>query len=266
MTQLHTVLTIAGTDPSGGAGVMADLKSFQARNVYGMAVITSLVAQNTCGVRAVENVSVDFIKQELDCVFEDIPPQAIKSGMLASLEIIDLVADYLQDHQDIPYVLDPVMVATRGHRLINEDAIEALRQKLLPLATVITPNLMEAEVIIDRPLTDEVSIIRAGRDIQSLYQVKNVIIKGGHLEGEAIDYLFLEDGSIKMLSSQRVDTKHTHGTGCTFAAVIAAELAKGKSVSQAFSTAKAFITKAIETAPELGKGNGPVNHTTYKGE
>ncbi|GDZ90368.1 bifunctional hydroxymethylpyrimidine kinase/phosphomethylpyrimidine kinase [Streptococcus dysgalactiae] len=265
MTQLETVLTIAGTDPSGGAGVMADLKSFQARNTYGMAVITTLVAQNTCGVKAVHHVPINFISQQLDCVFDDIPPQAIKTGMLAQTEIISLIASYVKDYNG-PYVLDPVMVATSGHRLIEEDAIESLKNELLPLATLVTPNLPEAEVLAGYPLSDEASIIQAGFDIQKRYQIKNIVLKGGHTSGLAKDYLFLENEGLVTLSAERVSTIHTHGTGCTFAAVITAELAKGKTVKEAVKTAKSFITCAIQTAPKLGKGHGPVNHTSYKGD
>ncbi|MBJ8350013.1 bifunctional hydroxymethylpyrimidine kinase/phosphomethylpyrimidine kinase [Streptococcus zalophi] len=264
MAKLDAVLTIAGTDPSGGAGIMADLKSFQARETYGMAVVTSVVAQNTQGVRAVQHITPDMVDQQLSCVFEDIEPQAIKTGMLAQVEIINIVASYLKDYSK-PYVLDPVMVATSGDRLIEEEAIEALKSKLLPLATLITPNLPEAEVLVGRSLSDEASIIQAGYEIQDKYHVKNVIIKGGHATGLAKDYLFLENEGLMTLSSERIDTVHTHGTGCTFAAVATAELGKGKTIVEAVKTAKAFITSAIKNAPELGKGHGPVNHLSYKG-
>lgn len=265
MTYLAPVLTIAGTDPSGGAGIMADLKTFQARRTYGMAVVTSVVAQNTCGVRGVQHIETAIIDQQLACVYDDIKPKAVKTGMLAERETISLVASYLKKYPQ-PYVLDPVMVATSGHRLIDSDAVEALKEDLLPLATIITPNLPEAEVLVGYDLSDEVSIIKAGYDIQKQYSVRNVLIKGGHLDGLAKDYLFLEKEGLITLSNQRINTIHTHGTGCTFAAVVAAELAKGQSILNAVSTAKSFITSAIETAPELGLGNGPVNHTSYQGD
>lgn len=265
MTYLAPVLTIAGTDPSGGAGIMADLKTFQARRTYGMAVVTSVVAQNTCGVRGVQHIETAIIDQQLACVYDDINPKAVKTGMLAERETISLVASYLKKYPQ-PYVLDPVMVATSGHRLIDSDAVEALKEDLLPLATIITPNLPEAEVLVGYDLSDEVSIIKAGYDIQKQYSVRNVLIKGGHLDGLAKDYLFLEKEGLITLSNQRINTIHTHGTGCTFAAVVAAELAKGQSILNAVSTAKSFITSAIETAPELGFGNGPVNHTSYQGD
>ncbi|HEM3711118.1 TPA: bifunctional hydroxymethylpyrimidine kinase/phosphomethylpyrimidine kinase [Streptococcus suis] len=265
MTSLHVALSIAGTDPTGGAGVMADLKSFQARSVYGMAVVTSVVAQNTKGVQLIRHLDQEILEEQLKSVFQDIVPDAIKTGMLAQVETIELVASYLAE-QKCPYVLDPVMVATSGDRLIEENAIQALKTKLLPLATIITPNLPEAEVLVGRTLKSENDIMNAGRWIRKELGVKNVVIKGGHLANVASDYLFLEDGEVRIISAARIATNHTHGTGCTYAAVITAELAKGRTVAQAVETAKRFITEAIQTAPELGHGNGPVNHTTYKGE
>ena len=265
MTSLHVALSIAGTDPTGGAGIMADLKSFQARSVYGMAVVTSVVAQNTKGVQLIRHLDQEILEEQLKSVFQDIVPDAIKTGMLAQVETIELVASYLAE-QKCPYVLDPVMVATSGDRLIEEDAIQALKTKILPLATIITPNLPEAEVLVGRTLKSENDIMNAGRWIRKELEVKNVVIKGGHLAKVASDYLFLEDGEVRIISAARIATNHTHGTGCTYAAVITAELAKGRTVAQAVETAKRFITEAIQTVPELGHGNGPVNHTTYRGE
>ncbi|HFU4232759.1 TPA: bifunctional hydroxymethylpyrimidine kinase/phosphomethylpyrimidine kinase [Streptococcus suis] len=265
MTSLHVALSIAGTDPTGGAGIMADLKSFQARSVYGMAVVTSVVAQNTKGVQLIRHLDQEILEEQLKSVSQDIVPDAIKTGMLAQVETIELVASYLAE-QKCPYVLDPVMVATSGDRLIEENAIQALKTKLLPLATIITPNLPEAEVLVGRTLKSENDIMNAGRWIRKELGVKNVVIKGGHLANVASDYLFLEDGEVRIISAARIATNHTHGTGCTYAAVITAELAKGRTVAQAVETAKRFITEAIQTAPELGHGNGPVNHTTYRGE
>lgn len=204
MTYLAPVLTIAGTDPSGGAGIMADLKTFQARRTYGMAVVTSVVAQNTCGVRGVQHIETAIIDQQLACVYDDIKPKAVKTGMLAERETISLVASYLKKYPQ-PYVLDPVMVATSGHRLIDSDAVEALKEDLLPLATIITPNLPEAEILVGYDLSDEVSIIKAGYDIQKQYSVRNVLIKGGHLDGLAKDYLFLEKEGLITLSNQRIN-------------------------------------------------------------
>ena len=259
MTSLPVALTIAGTDPSGGAGIMADLKSFQARDVYGMAVITSLVAQNTRGVQLIEHVSSEMLKAQLESVFSDILPQAVKTGMLATTEIIQ---PYLK-RLDCPYVLDPVMVATSGDALIDTSARDYLKTNLLPLATIITPNLPEAEEIVGFSIKNQEDMQKAGRLILKEFGPQSVVIKGGHLEGGAKDFLFTKDEEF-VWESPRIQTCHTHGTGCTFAAVITAELAKGKSLYQAVDKAKAFITRAIQDAPELGHGSGPVNHTTYK--
>lgn len=265
MSKLQVALTIAGTDPSGGAGIMADLKSFQARGVYGMAVVTSVVAQNTQGVQAICNLDQMILDEQPKSVFSDIKPDAIKTGMLAEVETIECVSQYLNTMSCL-YVLDPVMVATSGDCLISQEAVEALKEKLLPLATIITPNLPEAEVLFGQELKDEDAIFKAGKSIQAKYGVKNVVIKGGHLQNEAKYFLFLENGQVQTFTSECIATKHTHGTGCTYAAVITAELAKGRSVQEAVGTAKHFITEAIRTAPELGHGNGPVNHVTYKGD
>ena len=262
MTSLPVALTIAGTDPSGGAGIMADLKSFQARDVYGMAVITSLVAQNTRGVQLIEHVSSEMLKAQLESVFSDILPQAVKTGMLATTEIMEIIQPYLK-RLDCPYVLDPVMVATSGDTLIDTSARQYLKTNLLPLATIITPNLPEAEEIVGFSIKDQEDMQKAGRLILKEFGPQSVVIKGGHLEGGAKDFLFTKDEEF-VWESPRIQTCHTHGTGCTFAAVITAELAKGKTLYQAVDKAKAFITRAIQDAPGLGHGSGPVNHTTYK--
>lgn len=265
MSKLNVALTIAGTDPTGGAGVMADLKTFQAREVYGMSVITSVVAQNTMGVKRFVNLKNDFLRDQLDCVFDDIQPNAIKTGMLASKEILQLVKEYISK-TEVPYVLDPVMVATSGDKLIDDNCIDFYKKELLPLATIITPNLPEAEVLVGFKIEKEEDIIKAANYILKDLKVKNVVIKGGHLEGKAVDYLFLNNGEMKKYSSKRFETRHTHGTGCTFAAVITAELSKGNSIEKSVEIAKKFIIEAIKNAPELGKGNGPVNHIAYRGE
>ena len=216
MSKLNVALTIAGTDPSGGAGIMADLKSFQARGVYGMAVVTSVVAQNTKGVQAICNLDQTILDEQLKSVFSDITPDAIKTGMLAEVETIERVSQYLNTIS-CPYVLDPVMVATSGDRLISQEAVEALKEKLLPLATIITPNLPEAEVLFGQELKDEAAILKAGKAIQEKYGVKNVVIKGGHLETEAKDFLFLEDGQVMTFSAERIPTKHRSRSGNSFA-------------------------------------------------
>ena len=265
MTSLPVALTIAGTDPSGGAGIMADLKSFQARDVYGMAVITSVVAQNTRGVQLIENVSSEMLKAQLESVFSDILPQAIKTGMLATAEMMEIIQPYLKKGY-CPYVLDPVMVATSGDPLIDKAARDYMRDNLFSLATIITPNLPEAEAIVGFSIQNQGDIEKAGRRILKEYGPQSVLIKGGHfIEGVgARDFLFTKNEKF-MWEEDRIQTRHTHGTGCTFAAVITSELAKGRSLYQAVDIAKAFITKAIKDAPQLGHGSGPVNHMAYKG-
>lgn len=261
---LPTALTIAGTDPTGGAGVLADIKAFSSREVYGMAVVTSLTAQNTLGVQDVYNVPLDFIDKELKSVFEDEVPKAMKTGMIAEADMMTLIAKYIKEYK-IPYVMDPVMIATSGDRLMTEASMDTLISTLIPLADIVTPNLHEAEAIVGRRMDSTEDVERALKVIVDDMGAKSVIIKGGHLEGDATDYMY--DGErMTKLSAPRIDTNQTHGTGCTFSAVLTAELAKGKTKEAAFKTAKAYITDAIKHAPGIGQGNGPVNHFSYKGE
>ena len=264
MSKLNIALTIAGTDPTGGAGIMADLKSFQAREVYGMAVVTSVVAQNTLGVQMIRNLDLDILEAQLKSVFDDITPNSIKTGMIANADMMKLIKKYLP--KDVPYVVDPVMVATSGDKLIDDIARKHLKEEILPLATIITPNVPEAEEIVDFKIVTEDDVNRAGKFIIDEVGSKSVVIKGGHLTGEAKDYLFLNDGTKKVWTSERFKTNHTHGTGCTFSAVITAELAKGKSIVEAVDIGKKFITAAIKYTPEIGHGNGPVNHIAFKGD
>ncbi|WLR51203.1 bifunctional hydroxymethylpyrimidine kinase/phosphomethylpyrimidine kinase [Bacillus tianshenii] len=261
MSNVSCALTIAGTDPSGGAGIQADLKTFQELGVYGMSVITSVVAQNTMGVKDVIHMPVSFIEKQLDAVLEDIRPHAIKSGMIASVDMIELVAKKVAD-AGIPYVIDPVMIAKSGDALIGEQASDALREKLIPLASLITPNLPEAEVITGMKISTIAEMEEAAKIIVHEYGARAVVMKGGHLEGEAIDLLY--DGEdFSSFTSRRFQTKHTHGTGCTFSAAITAELAKGAVMKDAVATGKTFITAAIEHTLGIGKGNGPTNHWAY---
>ena len=264
MSRLNIALTIAGTDPTGGAGIMADLKSFQAREVYGMAVVTSVVAQNTLGVQMIRNLDLDILEAQLKSVFDDITPDSIKTGMIANADMMKLIKKYLP--KDVPYVVDPVMVATSGDKLIDDVARKHLKEEILPLATIITPNVPEAEEIVDFKIVTEDDVNRAGKFIIDEVGCTSVVIKGGHLTGEAKDYLFLNDGTKKVWTSERFKTNHTHGTGCTFSAVITAELAKGKSIVEAVDIGKKFITAAIKYTPEIGHGNGPVNHIVFKGD
>ncbi|UOQ84228.1 bifunctional hydroxymethylpyrimidine kinase/phosphomethylpyrimidine kinase [Gracilibacillus salinarum] len=262
MHKIASALTIAGTDPTGGAGIQADLKVFQEREVYGMSVITSVVAQNTEGVQDVQHLTVDFIEKQLDAVLTDIPPQAIKTGMIATVEMMELIAKKLKN-STIPYVIDPVMVAKSGHSLMDKTSREVIRQTLIPLATVVTPNVPEAEILVGFDIQTNDDAEKAAKLIVDELGAQAAIVKGGHLTGEAIDVLY-DGNELYYFQSERFNTKHTHGTGCTFSAAITAELAKGKSVKDAVELGKAYITKAIEYPLELGKGNGPTNHWGYR--
>lgn len=261
---LPIALTVAGTDPTGGAGVLADIKSFHSRGVYGMSAVTSLTAQNTLGVQDIFNVPADFLDAQLDSIFSDAVPHAMKSGMIATGEMMTVIKRYAEKHQ-IPFVIDPVMISTSGDDLVDEGAVDYLRAELLPAALTVTPNIPEAEKLTGLTIEDEAGIRSAAKIFIEDIGVKSVIIKGGHMKGDAVDYLF-EKGEETKLSSVRIDTNHTHGTGCTFSAVITAELAKGKSLDAAFRTGKKYITEAIRETPGIGRGNGPVNHFAYKGE
>lgn len=263
MTSIKTALTIAGTDPTGGAGIQADLKVFQEREVYGMSVLTSAVAQNTLGVQDIHNLPQAFIDQQLKSVFSDIKPEAIKTGMIATIEMMELIANYIERDREIPYCLDPVMVATSGDVLMEVASQTTIKNRLLPLATVVTPNLPETEILVKREVTTIQAMEEAAIEIVHDLGAQTVVVTGGHLEGGAID-VFYDGNQIHHLKSERFDTIHTHGTGCTFSAVITAELAKGKTILEAVQLAKAYITDAIRYSLKLGKGNGPTNHWGYR--
>ena len=258
MRRLRTALTIAGSDSGGGAGIQADLKTFTAFGVYGMTVITSVTAQNTQGVLEIHDLPAAFVSRQLEAVLSDLPVDAAKTGMLSNAGIIRAVATRFRDQRIKNLVVDPVMVAKSGHRLLREDALKALREELLPLAAVLTPNLPEAEVITGVKISGLEDMHRAAEQIHRLSPA-SVLIKGGHLEGRAVDVLF--DGSdFTELPADRVSTRHTHGTGCTLSAAITAALAAGQTIPQAVALAKDFITRAIREAPGLGHGHGPLNH------
>ena len=263
MTRIKTALTIAGTDPTGGAGIQADLKAFQEREVYGMSVLTSAVAQNTLGVQDIHNLPQAFIDQQLKSVFSDIKPDAIKTGMIATIEMMELIADYFERYREIPYCLDPVMVATSGDVLMEEASQTTIKYRLLPLATVVTPNLSETEILVERKVTTIQAMEEAAIEIVHDLGAQSVVVTGGHLEGGATD-VFYDGNQIHHLTSERFDTIHTHGTGCTFSAVITAELAKGRTILEAVQLAKAYITNGIRYSLKLGKGNGPTNHWGYR--
>ncbi|QQK74858.1 bifunctional hydroxymethylpyrimidine kinase/phosphomethylpyrimidine kinase [Salicibibacter cibarius] len=263
MTEIAKALTVAGTDPSGGAGIHADLKTFQEIGVYGMSVITSVVSQNTLGVKSFVDLELDFVESQFDAVFEDISPDAVKSGMLSNPEVMTLTAKKIREANVANYVLDPVMIASSGHALISESARETIAKELLPLATVVTPNLPEAEALTNRTIKTVDDMKEAGRILVEEYGTSAALIKGGHYEGEADDYLY--DGqTFEKFSAKRFDTKHTHGSGCTYAAVITAGLANGKSLYEAVKIGKAYITAAISNPLNIGKGQGPTNHWGHR--
>ena len=264
MAEFPIGLTVAGTDPTGGAGILADLKAMHSRDVYGMAAVTSLTAQNTLGVQDVYNVPADFIDKELNSIFSDEVPHAMKTGMVAEADMMTVIADYIRKY-NIPYVMDPVMIATSGDRLMTDASMSTLIDTLIPLSAIVTPNLYEAEAITNMTIRTEDDIHLALKIFVDDMGAESVIIKGGHLSGDATDYLY--DGkNISTLTAARIDTDQTHGTGCTFSAVLTAELAKGRTVEEAFKTSKAYITSAIQNSPGIGQGSGPVNHFSYRGE
>lgn len=253
---LPIAMTIAGSDPSGGAGIQADLKTFHQREVYGTSVVTLLTAQNTQRVSKVDVMSREIVAGQLEAVLEDMPPAAAKTGALGSREIVELVAESAREFR-FPLVVDPVMISKHGHALMTEEARVAFAA-LVARAFLITPNLPEAAELAAMAVDDLDSMKRAAVRIARL-GARGVLVKGGHLEDDAVDVLYWE-GEFRLFRSTRIRTPHTHGTGCTFSACIAAELAKGRDLPEAVETAKKFITNAIATNPGLGRGCGPVNH------
>lgn len=255
-------LTIAGSDSSGGAGIQADLKTFAALGVYGASAITALTAQNTTGVTGIHDVPADFVTAQIDAVFTDLDVSAVKIGMVSRREVIDAVAASLDRWSPKHVVVDPVMVATSGDRLLSSDAIDAVRKQLFPRATIITPNLPEAAALLDESVAlSEADIERQGRALLAV-GCAAVLIKGGHGEGpESVDYLVSKD-SVVRLAAPRIATKNTHGTGCSLSSAVAAELAKGETLEAAVRYAKAYISAAIAKADRLsvGHGHGPIHH------
>ena len=249
-------LTIAGSDPSGGAGLQADLKTFHQHGVYGMSVVTLLTVQNTQSVSRVEILDASFVCQQIECVVGDIPPQAAKTGALGNAAVIDAIANRAMDF-DFPLVVDPVMISKHGNPLLENTAVDSLKFELLPRAFLVTPNLPEAAALVDMEITDISSMEIAAERIAE-FGPKHVLIKGGHLDGDAVDLLW-SSGKVTRLTSERIATKHTHGTGCVFSSAITARLAKGDDVEKAVRGAKQFVREAIRTNPELGKGLGPLN-------
>lgn len=254
---IPVALTIAGSDPSGGAGIQADLKTFHQFGVYGEAAITLLTVQNTKTVSRVEILSAELVRQQIEAIVSDIPPGAAKTGALGNPEIVEAIADLARGFR-FPLVVDPVMISKHGARLISAEAGDALKRKLLPRAFLVTPNIPEAESLTGLILRNELDMVEAGKRLLDL-GCQAVLIKGGHAEGEPIDVLSTPEGTASF-PGRRVFTKRTHGTGCTYSAAITACLAKGFLRNEAIARAKLFLQGAIETAPEIGHGHGPVNH------
>lgn len=256
--RMKKVLTIAGSDCSGGAGIQADLKTMTAHKVYGMSVITALTAQNTTGVYGIFETDPAFVAQQMDCVFTDIVPDAVKIGMVSSAEIIRVIAQKLTQYHAKNIVLDPVMVATSGGKLIADHAAEAMIRDLIPAADLITPNLPEAECLCGFSIGNKNGMAEAAREL-SRFCKKGILIKGGHLSDTADDLLYV-NGTFHWFSRERIDTENTHGTGCTLSSAIACNLAMGFSMEESVKNAKDYITGALKAGLNLGKGNGPMNH------
>ena len=255
---MKKVLTIAGSDCSGGAGVQADLKTFSAHGVFGMSVIVSVVAENTSRVIAIQNITPDMIEKQIDAVFEDIEVDAVKIGMLSSPECMNAVAAKLQEYKPKNIVVDPVMYAKNGCPLMEPTAVDTLIKRIIPLADVLTPNIPEAEKIAGMQISTVDDMEVAAQRIHTM-GCKAVVVKGGHAVGNALDVLY--DGSrIYHFETARIDTKNTHGTGCTFSSAVASRLAKGASIEKAVELAKAYVTTAIEHSLAIGKGCGPTHH------
>lgn len=259
LTLIKKVLTIAGSDSSGGAGIQADIKTITAHKMYAMSAITALTAQNTTGVSGISEVSPDFVGQQLDSIFCDIFPDSVKIGMVSSGEIIRIIAAKLKEYNAKNIVVDPVMVATSGSSLMKNDALAALCNDLFPLASVITPNIPEAEVLSGMKIKNQQDMIKAAEIISNSLSGAT-LLKGGHLVSDATDLLY-KDGKGIWFSSKRIDNPNTHGTGCTLSSAIACGLANGLSIEDSIKAAKEYLTGAIGAMLNLGKGSGPLDHT-----
>ncbi|MBQ9867336.1 MAG: bifunctional hydroxymethylpyrimidine kinase/phosphomethylpyrimidine kinase [Lachnospiraceae bacterium] len=255
---MKTALTIAGSDSSGGAGIQADLKTMIMNGVYGMSAVTALTAQNTTGVRAIQEVDPDFLRQQIDAVFEDIYPDAVKTGMVSSAELIRVIADRLRFYNAKNVVVDPVMVATSGSALLKNDAVKVLMGELLPLARVVTPNIPEAQVLSGMKIVSKEDMISVAKKIADDHNCA-VLLKGGHSINDANDLLYA-DGELHWFEGRRIDNPNTHGTGCTLSSAIASNLAKGYTLTQSVKRAKEYISGALEAMLDLGSGSGPLHH------
>ena len=257
-TKMKTVLTIAGSDSSGGAGIQADIKTMTMNGVYAMSAITALTAQNTTGVWSIQETTPEFLKLQIEAVFRDIFPDAVKIGMVSSTKLITVIADTLKFFDAKNIVLDPVMVSTSGSRLMNPDAVSTLTNKLFPLATVVTPNFPEAEILSGITINEDTDAKRIAKYISDKYGCA-VLLKGGHSTNDANDLLY-SDAEFHWFNGRRIDNPNTHGTGCTLSSAIAANLAKGFSVFESVKRAKEYISDALSAGLDLGKGSGPLMH------
>jgi hydroxymethylpyrimidine/phosphomethylpyrimidine kinase len=253
-------LSIAGSDSGGGAGIQADLKTFARFGVFGTSVITAVTAQNTIGVRAWERVSPNLVRAQIDAVAEDLRPAALKSGMLGDAEVVRAVAERVRAHRLAPYVLDPVMVATSGDLLLEQDAVAAIISELFPLAALVTPNLDEASLLMGEPIRDADAMERAARTLVERHGAQAALVKGGHLEGASLVDVLYDGSTTRRFTRQRIDTRSTHGTGCTLSSAIVALLATDPSLVESVEGALDFVHRAILSAPGLGGGHGPLNH------
>lgn len=260
---MKTALTIAGSDCSGGAGIQADLKTMTMNGVYAMSAITALTAQNTTGVSGIMDVTPKFLGEQIDMIFTDIRPDAVKIGMVSSESLIEVIAERLSFYEAENIVVDPVMVATSGARLLEEGAVSALTSKLIPLASLVTPNIPEAEILAGIAITSKEDMIEATKIISEANGTA-VLLKGGHSINDANDLLYA-DGEIQWFEGKRIDNPNTHGTGCTLSSAIAAGLAKGMSLSDSVMAAKEYISGALADMLDLGKGSGPMNHAYLLG-
>lgn len=256
---MKTALTIAGSDSSGGAGIQADIKTMSANGVFAMSAITALTAQNTTGVTGIMDVTPEFLEQQLDAVFTDIYPDAVKIGMVSQKELIETIVKKLKQYDAKNIVVDPVMVATSGAKLISDEAIETFKEKLIPIADLITPNIPEAEVLGEIEIKTAEDMEKAAKDIGQRFNCA-VLLKGGHNLNDANDLLYA-DGKSYWFKGRRIDNPNTHGTGCTLSSAIASNLAKGMTMDKAVETAKKYILLALEAMLDLGKGSGPMNHS-----
>ena len=256
--KMKTALTIAGSDCSGGAGIQADIKTMTMNGVYAMSAITALTAQNTTGVRAIQESTPDFLKQQLDAIFEDIFPDSVKIGMVSSSELISVIADRLKYHKAKNIVVDPVMVATSGSALMKTDAVATLTKELLPIATLVTPNISEAEVLSELDIETKEDMEKAAKVIGDAHNCA-VLLKGGHNINDANDLLY-ENGEYQWFEGKRIDNPNTHGTGCTLSSAIASNLAKGFTLAESVQRAKEYISGALSAQLNLGQGSGPMMH------